>query len=252
MENTYLTRLMKKLSLPDNISTRDLFSNFIPRGPEQRALVFYLPYQVIRLKSTSKIKYCCIALQILEPNVESNKVTIQLHTDCKTLVNRLKMTHINRPSLVLSDHMDLIYQIREIAKTSKFQYEFIFTFEDTQRKISTAHARPCLSLLFAERLCKIQTILRLLPGADISITANNKPIVSGIGMSIQDQERSKMRESYFLDRMQIHEQIISNVDTYTLGRVFMKTPKRHAIYTKIIHRQLNTMSVNERWSRASE
>ena len=36
-----------------------------------------------------------------------------------------------------------------------------------------------------------------LPGTDISITANNKPIVSGIGMSIQDLERSKMRESYF-------------------------------------------------------
>ena len=90
-----------------------------------------------------------------------------------------------------------------------------------------------------------------LPGADITITANNKHIVSGIGMSVQDLERSNMRESYFLDRMQIHKQTLSHVDTYTLGRVFMKTPKRHAIYSKIIHRQLNTMSVNERWSGAS-
>ena len=48
-------------------------------------------------------------LQILEPYVDSNNVTIQVHTDCKTLVNQLNMTNINRPPLVLSDHMDLTY-----------------------------------------------------------------------------------------------------------------------------------------------
>ena len=46
--------------------------------------------------------------------------------------------------------------------------------------------------------------------------------------------------------------MLMNIDTYTLGRVMTKTPYRHAMYAKIIHKQLNTMSVNERWSGTSD
>ena len=32
----------------------------------------------------------------------------------------------------------------------------------------------------------------------------------------------------------------------------MKMPSRHAMYSKIIHKQLNTMSVNEKWTGADD
>ena len=50
--------------------------------------------------------------------------------------------------------------------------------------------------------------------------------------------------------MQIETSMLENVDTYTLGRVISKMPSRHAMYSKIIHKQLNTMSVNAKWTGA--
>ena len=37
------------------------------------------------------------------------------------------------------------------------------------------------------------------------------------------------------------------MDTYALAHVLQKSPKSKAMYTKIIHKQLNTMVVNNRW-----
>ena len=90
------------------------------------------------------------------------------------------------------------------------------------------------------------------PGAKISLVANCKPVVSNICMSLQDLERKKLREGYFLDRMNIGASYLNRIDTYTLGRVFQKKSKRQPVYSKIIHRQLNTMAVNERWSGTSD
>ena len=91
-----------------------------------------------------------------------------------------------------------------------------------------------------------------LPGAGISLLANNKPVVSNISMGLQNLERKKLREDYFIDRMNIDAVHLSNVDIYTLGRVFDKNKKRQAMYSKIIHRQLNVMSVNEKWKGTSD
>lgn len=44
-----------------------------------------------------------------------------------------------------------------------------------------------------------------------------------------------------------HPAALENVDSYTLGRVIMKTPHKHQVNTKIIHKELNTMVVNARW-----
>ena len=91
-----------------------------------------------------------------------------------------------------------------------------------------------------------------MPGSQISIVAINKPIVSGIPTILQDLERRKIREGYFNDRLQVHPATQHHIDTYTPGQVFQKTPRRRPIYSKIIHRQLNTMVVNEKWSSTSD
>ena len=88
----------------------------------------------------------------------------------------------------------------------------------------------------------------VLPGAKILIVANNRPVMSDVGMSLQTSERLAVCDEYFETRMQIEKSMLANVDTYTLGRVIMKMPSRHAMYSKIIHKQLNTMSVNEKWT----
>ena len=89
-------------------------------------------------------------------------------------------------------------------------------------------------------------------GLSISLVANNKPIVSDIGMSIQTLERRAMREDFIQDRLNIHPSMIENVDMYTLGRVMSKTPTPQCIYSKIINKELNTMSVNRKWGGSSD
>ena len=199
-------------------------------------------------------------LQILEPYVSSDDITIPVHTDCKTLVNRLNMKYINRPSLVLGDHMDLIYQIRDLVTRSKFRYQFMFTqaikeaeFDlktPDEKLVQQMHVRA-YGYYLEKGFTKPRSFSDYMPGSEISIIANNRPIVSDIGMSIQGLERQKLREDYFSHRMKIHKTTINKLDTYTLGRVLMKTPHRRAIYSKIINRELNTMVVNEKWSGAS-
>ena len=216
--------------------------------------------RVLRAESTHVLAALSL-LNILEPYVASENTTIQVHTDCKTLVNRLNMKHINKPSLVLGDHMDLIYQIRELAQSSKFKHEFFFTQAIKEAELDLRSSdEKLVKLIHAQAygyfLQKGFVLSRqfsdFFPGTGISITANNKPLVSNIGMSMQNLERAKMREDYFQKRMNISTNSLSHVDTYTLGRDFSKTPKRQATYPKIIHRELNTMSVNERWSGSSD
>ena len=151
-------------------------------------------------------------LHRLEPFIENSKVIIPVHTDCKTLINRVTMSHINRPSLVLGDHMDLIYEIRNIVSKSNFQFDFRFTqaikkaeFElksQEEKLVQQMHVRA-----YGYYLQKGFVVPRhfsdVLPGADITLIANGKPIVSNIGMSLQNLERKQLREAYFLDRLNI-------------------------------------------------
>lgn len=64
-------------------------------------------------------------------------------------------------------------------------------------------------------------------GSGISIVANSKPIVTDIGMALQTRERKIIRDEYIMKRMCIPPPLLADVDSYTLGRVPMKTPKRH-------------------------
>ena len=156
--------------------------------------------------------------------------------------------------------MDLVYQIRELVTRSKFSFEFVFTQAikeeeldlktPDEKLVQQMHVRA-YGYYLQKGFTKSRSFSDYMQGSQISILANNKPIVADIGTSVQNLERQKMRDGYFSNRMNIHKTAMNKVDTYTLGRVFMKTPHRRAIYSKIIHQELNTMVVNEKWSGAS-
>ena len=66
-------------------------------------------------------------------------------------------------------------------------------------------------------------------------------------MTLQSMEKQLAQEEYLQKRFGSSPTAVENIDSYTLGRVIMKTPHRHQVYTKIIHKELNTMVVNAKW-----
>ena len=74
--------------------------------------------------------YILSALSILstmEPCITNLKAPIELHTNCGGLLNLIQATTINRPSLVLSDHIDIVYQIRYIIRKTNLNISFTYT-----------------------------------------------------------------------------------------------------------------------------
>ena len=67
-----------------------------------------------------------VFIRSLEKYVKREDVTIHYYTDCKTLVNRVHAKNVNNPTLVLADHMDLIYQLRQLIEDSKFTIKLSF------------------------------------------------------------------------------------------------------------------------------
>ena len=57
-----------------------------------------------------------------------------------------------------------------------------------------------------------------------------------------------MREEYFENRMDIVPIALEQIDQYALARIIKKNPQYRLSYTKIIHKELNTMQVNRRWN----
>ena len=48
----------------------------------------------------------------LQPHINNKNDPIRLHTNCRDLLKLVYASKINRPSLVLSNHIDIIYRIR--------------------------------------------------------------------------------------------------------------------------------------------
>ena len=197
----------------------------------------------------------------LEKFVQREKIKIPIYTDCKGLINRIMTSNINSPSMVMSDHIDLTYEIRSLIASSKFEFDFVHTqtIKNDDFDMGTFNEKLLQSMheiaygYFTQQdALTPRKYSDYLYGSQISIVANGKPIVSDIGMTLQMMERVAVRESYIQERFNLHENMISNIDQYTLGRVIMKNPSRHAMYTKIIHGELNTMVVNEKWSQSSD
>lgn len=193
----------------------------------------------------------------LEQFMTTSMKTVPVYTDCQTLIKRVSTDNINSPSLFMADHIGLIHQIQQLIRKSEinFEIEYAQTIKNDEFDM-TAWNEKLVQLMHVDAYNYYTTKEAITPrkytdylhGLGISLVANNKPIVSDIGMSIQTLERRAMREDYIRDRLNIHASMIENVDMYTLGRVMSKTHTRQCIYSKIIYKELNTMSVNQKWS----
>ena len=87
----------------------------------------------------------------------------------------------------------------------------------------------------------------IFPAQHICITYNKHPVVAYLGVFLQETERKLTREEYFEYRMGIIPKAIKQIDTYALSRVLARTKSHRNFYFKIMHKELNTMTVNHRW-----
>ena len=92
----------------------------------------------------------------------------------------------------------------------------------------------------------------LFPAQQICFQYKNKPVVTDIARTLQENERKSIREEYLAGRMNIHPSTIEQIDQYALGRVLQKNKSKSAFYAKIIHKELNTMEVNHKWKLANK
>ena len=195
-------------------------------------------------------------LQVLQPLLQNKQININIHTSCRGLINRVVSKNINRPSNVLADHIDIIYQIRHILKNLKnIKVTFIYTIAPKEDDLDKAPKSEQLLYkmhkialtYYHNKNCSIPNHQPILfPAQKLCVTYNNKPIVTDIASFLQDSERKQIREDYMSGRMNIHPSTIEHIDQYSLGRVFKKSKGKSAMYAKIIHKQLNTMTVNNK------
>jgi len=159
--------------------------------------------------------------------------------------------------MVISDHIDIILQIRQEIKTMQTKIKLIHVqppklemMEQATKEEKLVHKmhKKALTYYHTKSFRAPLNHSPLFPGQQICITHQNKPVVANISKFLQDTEREIDREEYFFEKMHILPDSLSNVDQFALGRVIKKNKSRHAIYSKIIHRQLNTMTVNETWN----
>ena len=145
----------------------------------------------------------------------------------------------------MADHIDLIHQIQHLISKSdiKFEIKYAQTIKDDEFDMATWNEKLVQSMhldAYSYYTTKETIIPRkhsdYLQGSSISLVANNKPIISDIGMSIQTLERRAMREDYIQGRFNLHPSMIENVDMYTLGRVMSKIPTQQCVYSKIINK----------------
>ena len=87
----------------------------------------------------------------------------------------------------------------------------------------------------------------LYPAQEICITYNKQPITSHLDIFLQESERIGIREEYFEARMGILPTSLPHLDTYAIVRVLQRTKPYRNTYSKIIHKSLNTMTVNHKW-----
>ena len=85
------------------------------------------------------------------------------------------------------------------------------------------------------------------PDVQISVLHNGRPIVHDFQNFLQSQERKDVNHDYLLDRLHIQPYAIPHIDRYTLRSVMQRNQQHRNIYSKIIHLQPNTMSINHRW-----
>ena len=102
------------------------------------------------------------------------------------------------------------------------------------------------------RIDKPKSIPIPFPAQKIAVFSNNAPVVTNIDEFLQTSERKQEQADYFENKIDIDKKGKLDMDTYTMGRVLQRNKHRHSTYSKIIHEQLNTMTVNKKWKLGSD
>ena len=157
----------------------------------------------------------------------------------------------------MSNHIDIIYQIRYILKHTKLNIKIQYT----QAIRPDAEVPPTLLEknmhkmhrgAFTYYMTKHETAIPHdipipFPAQMICIYKNKSPVITNIEEFLQESEHERDREEYLYTRFEIPPPMPPQIDTYTLDRVMKRTPYYNFAYSKIIHSQLNTMTINKRW-----
>lgn len=195
-------------------------------------------------------------LHTLKPFITAANIEMPIYTSCKGMINHVKLSHVNSPSLVLDDNIDIILQLRHVIQHLNISLQFHHINKPSEEHLDNASGpekilfhmyRRALSYF---RNATFQLPMRFpiaFPAQKYCLMYNAKPIVTNIAIFLQESERRGIREEYFTERMGILPDSLLQVDTYALSRVLQKTPKRKVMYSKIIHKQLNIMVINNKW-----
>ena len=201
-------------------------------------------------------------ITILEPFISNTKHKYKKNNSCQGLINKIHIHSFNRPSLVMSDHIDMVYQIRHLLNKTKLNLQV--TYSNYVRPSNESLPTPIESLMFRMHCGALtyytsktvtgraKNIHIAFPAQQICIFSNNNPIVVNISEFLQESERTESRNEYFQHKFGMSPESQKNIDTYTFGRVIQRNKHRHFAYAKIIHSQLNTMSVNKLWTMSSD
>ena len=82
----------------------------------------------------------------LEPFISNTKHEYKIHTSCQGLINKIHTHSINRPSFVMSDHINMVYQIRHLLNKSKLNLQV--THSIYVRPSNASLPTPIESLMF--------------------------------------------------------------------------------------------------------
>ena len=98
------------------------------RYPYLRLQAQSMDIDTTALRTESTHILACIALLCrIEKFVTNKSITVPIYTDCKRLINGILPNNINSPLMVLSDHVDLSYQIRQLIESSSIQFDITCT-----------------------------------------------------------------------------------------------------------------------------
>ena len=214
----------------------------------------------LRSEATSVLTIL-ITLSHIEKYATSSEKTCTIYVNCKGLINKITNPYLHSPSLVISDHIDIIWQIREVL--TNLSTTILFQHTQPPKIADMDKATPSEKLFsrmhkLSKEYFKGSTFKLpnnyppLFPGQKICITYKSKIIEANLERFLQASERKLITEEYFFKSMNIPPQALQHIDQFALNRVLSRNKSHHAIYSKIINKQLNTMTVNKLWNLGTE
>ena len=86
---------------------------------------------------------CCNVISFIRDIVVPWLITTQdielsIYTSCKGMINHVNMSHTNSPSLVLSDNINIIIQLRQVVRNINMNIQFHHIHKPNEEELDTA------------------------------------------------------------------------------------------------------------------